>query len=55
MSWIPGGYEWLIVLLVAFLLFGKRLPSLGRSLGECVGLFKRGVDKSLGYSDDDEG
>ena len=39
-----GGTEILIVLLLALLLFGaKRLPELGRSLGQGIKEFKKGT------------
>jgi len=44
-----GGYELLIVALIALLLFGHRLPSVMRSLGRGVVEFKRGV---AGIDDD---
>jgi len=37
----PG--EMLVVLLVAVLLFGKRLPEVGRSLGKGIVEFKKGL------------
>ena len=51
LSFIPGGYEWLVILFVALLLFGSRLPSLMRSLGGSVREFKQGMD---GKVDSDE-
>lgn len=38
-----GGWELAIVGLVAFLLFGHRLPSAMRSLGLGIGEFKKGM------------
>lgn len=40
---MPGGYEFLVVGLVALLIFGNRLPSVMRSLGKSVTEFKKGV------------
>jgi sec-independent protein translocase protein TatA len=40
---MPGGWEWILILLVALLLFGKRLPEVGRSVGKAIVEFKRGV------------
>lgn len=40
-----GGYEWLIVLAVAVLLFGKRLPELGRLIGRTLVNFRHGVSE----------
>ena len=44
-----GGYELVIVAVIALLLFGHRLPSVMRSLGRGVVEFKRGVN---GIEDD---
>lgn len=39
----PGHTEILVVLFVALLLFGKRLPGVARSLGESFHVFRRAV------------
>ncbi len=41
--WSPGPTELIILLIVALLLFGKRLPEVARSLGKGIVEFKRGV------------
>jgi len=46
-----GGYEWLIVGMIALLLFGKRLPEVARNLGKGIVEFKKGVN---GIEDDME-
>lgn len=38
-----GTQELLIILVIALLLFGRRLPEVGRSLGRGIVEFKRGV------------
>ena len=40
---MPGGLEWVVIGLVALLLFGKRLPSIARSLGQSLTEFKSGL------------
>ncbi len=40
---MPGGLEWVIIGLVALLLFGKRLPGVARSLGQAFTEFKSGL------------
>lgn len=40
---LPGGSEWIIILIIALLLFGRRLPSVMRSMGKGVSEFKRGL------------
>lgn len=39
-----GPTEMLIVLVIAVLLFGKRLPEVGRSLGKGIVEFKKGLN-----------
>jgi len=40
-----GSQELLVILLIAFFIFGaKRLPELGRSLGEAIRGFKKGME-----------
>lgn len=46
---IPGGYDLLIILIIVLVLFGNRLPSVMRSLGQGVTEFKKGV---AGIEDD---
>ncbi len=40
---IPGGFEWIIILVIALLIFGKRLPSTMRSIGKGFVEFKNGL------------
>lgn len=46
---LPGGYEVLVIGFVALLIFGNRLPTLMRSLGQGVTEFKKGIS---GVEDD---
>ena len=39
----PGPAEMMIILAIGVLLFGKRLPEVGRSLGRGIVEFKKGV------------
>jgi len=41
---MPGLPEMLIIGVVAVLLFGKRLPEVGRSLGKGIVEFKKGIN-----------
>jgi sec-independent protein translocase protein TatA len=38
-----GGTEWFILIILGVLLFGKRLPEVGRSLGKGMMEFKKGI------------
>lgn len=40
---LPGGGEWVLIALVALLVFGKRLPEVARSLGKGIVEFKKGL------------
>lgn len=40
---MPGGSEWFVILVVALLLFGKRLPEVARSMGRSITEFKKGL------------
>lgn len=44
---MPGGLEWVIIGLVALLLFGKRLPGVAKSLGQAMHEFKSGLAGNL--------
>jgi sec-independent protein translocase protein TatA len=46
---MPGLMEWIIIGGIGLLLFGKRLPEVGRSLGKGIVEFKKGL---AGIDDD---
>jgi len=49
--WTPSGFELVVIMVIALLLFGKRLPEVARSLGKGVVEFKKGLK---GIEDDVE-
>jgi len=40
---LPGGWEWILIVLAALLIFGRRLPDVARSLGKSIVEFKKGI------------
>jgi sec-independent protein translocase protein TatA len=41
--WAPGPLEIVVIAIVALLLFGRRLPEVGKNLGRGIVEFKRGL------------
>ena len=52
MAWMPQGYEWLIILVVALLIFGRRLPEIARSIGKSLTEFKKGINEAKDTHDE---
>ena len=57
----PKGFEWVVILIVALLIFGpKNLPKLGKSLGSTVKNIREGMegdteaDETVEVSDEDK-
>ncbi len=43
---MPGGWEWIIILVVALLIFGRKLPDVARSIGKSLNAFKKGLHEA---------
>lgn len=48
---LESGIHWIILLVVALLLFGRRLPEIMRGLGGSIREFKKGIDEGGGNLD----
>ena len=40
---LPGGMEWIIILIIGLLIFGRKLPDVGRGIGQGIREFKKGL------------
>ncbi len=51
---MPGYIEVLIIGLIVLLLFGKRLPTVMRSLGSSIVEFKKGANEGIDEESDEQ-
>ena len=52
LAFLPGHWEWLVVLVVAVLIFGRRLPEIARGVGKSLTEFKKGVKETKDQVED---
>ena len=50
--WTPGPLELTIILVVAVLIFGKRLPEIARGIGRSLHEFRKGIKEVEDVKDD---
>ena len=43
-AWMPGPMEMFVIAIFGLLIFGKRLPEVGKSLGKSIVEFKKGLN-----------
>lgn len=44
-AWVPSMPELIVILVIGLLLFGRKLPEIGRSLGQGIRQFKSGLNE----------
>ena len=48
---LPGHMEWIVLLVLGLLIFGRRLPEVARSVGKSIVVFKKGLRDVKGEID----
>ena len=43
---LPSGGEWIVIAIIGLLIFGKRLPDVGRDMGKAIMNFKKGMSEA---------
>jgi sec-independent protein translocase protein TatA len=49
---MPGGWEWIVILAVALLIFGRKLPEIARNVGKSLTEFKKGINEAKETKDE---
>jgi sec-independent protein translocase protein TatA len=53
LAWMPGPMELMVILVIAILLFGRRLPEIARGMGKSITEFKKGLSEAKSEIDKD--
>lgn len=48
---MPMGAEWLVIAALGLLIFGKRLPEVGKGIGSAIRNFKKGLNEAEAETD----
>jgi sec-independent protein translocase protein TatA len=51
-AWMPQGLDWIWILLIVLLIFGRRLPEVARSMGKSLTEFKKGIREAEDTKDE---